>query len=241
MRQLPFQVRGSLQTLLALRLIAPDDPDFFRLLLDKIAHSPDFFRNAPLILDVGRLAQDEPIDLAAFVAQLHQHRLMPVGIQNGSPAWDEAALEIGLAVFGAGSEPKPPPERGTAPSSSRKSGAVPTPAAANARGAALVVREPVRGGQQITTDGDLVVLATVSPGAELAAGGHIHVYGSLRGRAFAGIGGDETALIFCDQLEAELLSIAGVHLVNEEIEPAKLRKRACVALEHERLVIQTLP
>lgn len=242
-RQLPFQVRGSLQTLLALRLIAPHDPDFFRLLLDKIAHSPDFFRNAPLILDVGRLAQDEPIDLAAFVEQLHQHRLMPVGIQNGSPAWDEAALEIGLAVFGAGSEPKPPPERGTAPGAPRKTGAVPASAAtaASARGAALVVREPVRGGQQITTDGDLVVLATVSPGAELAAGGHIHVYGSLRGRAFAGIGGDETALIFCDQLEAQLLSIAGAHLVNEEIDAAKLRKRACVALEHERLVIQTLP
>ena len=45
-RQLPFQVRGSLQTVLTLRLLAPDDPDFFRLLLDKIAHSPDFFRNA---------------------------------------------------------------------------------------------------------------------------------------------------------------------------------------------------
>ena len=100
-----------------------------------------------------------------------------------------------------------------------------------------VVREPVRSGQQITSEGDLVVLAPVSPGAELAAVGHIHVYASLRGRAFAGIEGDEPALIFCDQLEAELLSVAGVHLVNEEIEPDKLRRRAACMLEHERLVI----
>jgi septum site-determining protein MinC len=245
-RQLPFQVRGSLQTVLTLRLIAPDDPDFFRLLLDKIAHSPDFFRNAPLVLDVGRLVDREPSDLAAFAGQLRQHRLMPVGIQNSTPAWNEAALAAGLAVFGAGSDAAAPPaanaERTTAPAAPAVRAA---PAAALVpparRGPALVVREPVRGGQQITAEGDLVVLAAVSPGAELAAAGHIHVYGTLRGRAFAGIGGDEGALIFCDQLEAELLSVAGVHLVNEEIPAAKLRKRACVALEHERLVVHTLP
>jgi septum site-determining protein MinC len=238
-RQLPFQVRGSLQTVLALRLIAPHDPDFFRLLVDKIAHSPDFFRDAPVVLDVSLLAQQEPIDLADFVEQLHQHRLMPVGIQNGSPAWDAAALAVGLALFGAGSEPRAVVERPAAAAAPpRVAARAPVPPR---RGAALVVREPIRGGQQITADGDLVVLAAVSPGSELAASGHIHVYGSLRGRAFAGIHGDESALIFCDQLEAELLSVAGVHLVNEEIEPAKLRKRACVALEHERLVIHTLP
>lgn len=242
MRPLPFQVRGSLQTVLSLRLLAPDDPDFFRLLVDKIAHSPDFFRNAPLVLDVARLVGGEPFDLVAFAEQLRQHRLMPVGIQNGSPAWNEAAMAAGLAVFGAGSEAAErvaPPS--TRPATAAAAAAAPARAPASRRGPAQVVREPVRGGQQITADGDLVVLAAVSAGAELAASGHIHVYGTLRGRAFAGIEGDEAALIFCDQLEAELLSVAGVHLVNEEIEPAKLRKRACVALEHERLVVQTLP
>ena len=235
-RQLPFQVRGALQTVLTLRLLAPDDPDFFRLLLDKIAHSPYFFRDAPIVLDVGRLGEVDPADLPSFVAQLRQHRLMPVGVQNGNPAWNEAALALGLAVFGAGSDaPERPAALPTRPV------AAPAQPPAPARRSARVIREPVRGGQQITVDGDLVILAAVSPGAELAATGHIHVYGTLRGRAFAGIGGDERALIFCDQLEAELLSVAGVHLVNEEIPAAQLRKRAQVALEHERLVIHTLP
>jgi septum site-determining protein MinC len=192
-RQLPFQVRGSLQTVLALRLITPDDPNFFPLLVDKIAHSPDFFRDAPLVLDVGRLASGPPIDLAAFVERLHQQRLMPVGIQNGSPAWNEAAIAAGLAVFGAGSQPREPTER---------------PPAAPARQAAV---------------------------------GHIHVYGALRGRAFAGIEGDESAMIFCDQLEAQLVSVAGVHKVNEEIDPKQLRKRARIVLEHERIIIHTAP
>jgi septum site-determining protein MinC len=66
----------------------------------------------------------------------------------------------------------------------------------------------------------------------------VHVYGTLRGRAFAGIDGDESAMIFCDQLDAQLLSIAGVHLVSEEIDPQLIGRRVRVRLDGERLVIQ---
>ncbi len=234
-RQAPFQVRGSLQTVLSLRLLAPDDPKFLPLLLDKIAHSPDFFRDAPLVLDVGALVGGQLLDFELLTAKLREHRLMPVGIQNGSQEWNDAAMAAGLAVFGPGSparavtEPEPtvrPLPGRTAPPRARPS---------------LVIRDAVRGGQQINAEGDLIVMGTVSAGAELAAGGHIHVYAPLRGRAFAGIGGDENALIFCDQLEAELLSVAGVHLVADEIDAKHHRRRARVALEHERLVIHTLP
>ena len=237
-RQTPFQVRGSLQTVLSLRLLSPDDPNFIPLLVDKIAHSPDFFRDAPLVLDVGALTGQGPLDFALLAQHLRQHRLMPVGIQNGSPEWNEAAMAAGLAVFGAGSPARPPAEP-PPQNAARRPALAAAPAPPRAR-PARVIAEPVRGGQQIVADGDLVVTASVSAGAELAASGHIHVYGTLRGRAFAGIEGDETALIFCDQLEAELLSIAGVHLVSEAIDPMHQRRRARVALEGERLVIHAL-
>ena len=176
------------------------------------------------------------LDLALLAEHLRQHRLMPVGIQNGTPEWNEAAIAAGLAIFGAGSPPRQAVE--TPPAGRTTPVAV---AAAAPRGRpARVITEPVRGGQQIVADGDLVVTAPVSAGAELAASGHIHVYGTLRGRAFAGIEGDEAALIFCDQLEAELLSIAGVHLVSEGIDPKHQRRRARVELEGERLVIHAL-
>jgi septum site-determining protein MinC len=72
------------------------------------------------------------------------------------------------------------------------------------------VTQPVRSGQQVyAKDADLIILASVGTGAELLADGHIHVYGTLRGRALAGIQGDEQARIFCSQLQAELVSIAG--------------------------------
>jgi septum site-determining protein MinC len=237
-RGFPFQIRGSLQTVLALRLLRPDDPDLFRLLLDKIAHSPDFFRQAPIVLDVAPISQTPPIDLAAFAEQLRQQKLVPVGIQNGGPEWNEAAGKAGLAVLGAG---------GAAPAAGRSSPApADAPAAVGAaparRGAGLVVTEPVRSGQQIyCNDGDLVVLAPVGNGAEVAAAGHVHVYGALRGRAFAGVNGDDRAMIFCDQLHAELLSIGGVYLVNEEIDRDAVGRRARVSCANERLFVTTVP
>lgn len=236
-RAFPFQIRGSLQTVLALRLLRPDDPDLFRLLLDKIAHSPDFFRNAPIVLDVALIAHATPIDLAAFSEQLRQHKLVPVGIQNGTAEWNEAAVKAGLAVLGAGGAP--PSTRRAAPAESAQA---PSPAPAASRGAGLVITEPVRSGQQIfCDDGDLVVLAPVGNGAEVAAAGHVHVYGALRGRAFAGVNGDSRAMIFCEQLYAELLSIGGVYIVNEEIDRDAVGHRARVSCANERLFVTTVP
>ena len=81
-----------------------------------------------------------------------------------------------------------------------------------------VITSPIRGGQQVYAQGgDLIVLAPVSPGAELLADGNIHVYGPLRGRALAGIKGDTKARIFCRQLAAEMVSIAGQYKVAEDL------------------------
>jgi septum site-determining protein MinC len=234
-RNHPFQVRGSLQTILSLRLIAPHDPNFFAFLLDKIAHAPDFFRDAPVVLDVAPIADTPPVDFEHFVAKLREHRLVPVGISNASPAWLEAAGRIGLARFGSGGSAAERPAREPVRTAGR-----PVPAAK--RGPSMVIHEPVRGGQQIhAPDGDLVVLGSVGHGAEVAASGHIHVYGPLRGRAFAGIDGDEAAMIFCDQLDAELLSIAGVYMVNEAIDQRLINRRARATCDGERLVLAPVP
>jgi len=229
---LPFQIRGSLQTLLALKLLSPDDPAFFKALVEKVAHAPDFFRNAPLVLDAAAVKAKSPECLAEIVEKLREHRVVPIGLQNGSATWNEAAIALGLAIFGAGgggTDPKPA-------DAARGQAARKVPAAG------LVVREPVRGGQQVVAaDGDLIVMAPVSAGAEVAAAGHIHVYAPLRGRAFAGMNGDETAMIFCEQLHAELLSVAGIHLVNEELDPRLLGKRVRAALAGESLEVRPLP
>ena len=45
----------------------------------------------------------------------------------------------------------------------------------------------------------------------MIADGSIHIYAPLRGRALAGASGNTQARIFTTQLEAELVSIAGIY------------------------------
>ena len=80
---------------------------------------------------------------------------------------------------------------------------------------------PIRSGQQVYAEGsDLIVMTTVSPGAEVIADGCVHVYGTLRGRAIAGARGDKSARVFCRTMEAELIAVAGIYAVSEQVRGA---------------------
>jgi septum site-determining protein MinC len=228
-----FQIRGHLQTLIALRLIEPRHEQFFLALQKALARSPGFFRHAPVVLDAGPVVGQPPLNLAEFARRLRQQHLVPVGLQNGDEAWNQLAINAGLALVPAGrsvevSAGEPRPER--------------QKAAPARRNATVVVREPIRAGQQVYAEGgDLIALAPVSPGAEVLADGHIHIYGPLRGRAHAGIEGDRDARIFCHSLEAQLVSIAGVYVVNEEIDPRYLGKRVQIYCQDGAIVMAHLP
>ena len=96
----------------------------------------------------------------------------------------------------------------------------------------MIITEPVRSGRQIyAARGDLIVMGPVSAGAELLADGNIHVYSSLRGRALAGISGDTNARIFCHSLEAELVSIAGLYRVSEDLDASVFKKQVHIYLD----------
>jgi septum site-determining protein MinC len=110
------------------------------------------------------------------------------------------------------------------------------------RGAAtLLLDEPIRSGQSIFfPDGDVTVLGSVGSGAELIAGGSIHIYGTLRGRAMAGSQGNARARIFCSKIEAELLAIDG-HYLTADLMDKRLRDRPVQAwLEGNAVRITTL-
>lgn len=104
-----------------------------------------------------------------------------------------------------------------------------------------VITTPVRSGQQIyAAGGDLIVLAPVSAGAELLADGNIHVYGALRGRALAGVKGNTEARVFCQSLEAELISIAGYFKLNEDLRESHWKQSVQASLTEETLNIEPL-
>ncbi len=107
--------------------------------------------------------------------------------------------------------------------------------------ACKIISTPVRSGQQIyAAGGDLIVLAPVSAGAELLADGNIHVYGALRGRALAGVKGNTDARVFCHSQEAELISIAGCFMVDEDLRSDHWKQAVQILLQDEKLHIKTL-
>jgi septum site-determining protein MinC len=104
-----------------------------------------------------------------------------------------------------------------------------------------VIDRPVRSGQRVyAAGGDLTVIAPVNSGAELMADGNIHVYAPMRGRAMAGLHGDTKARIFCSDLQAELVSVAGHYRVSDRI-PAELKGRSIqIFLDQATLRIEPL-
>lgn len=223
----PFQIRGTSFTLLALKIANPRAADFFARLAETLALAPGFYSKAPIILDLSALVSAAPVDMIGFCASLRDLGLVPVGIQGATAAWEAASVEAGLAVFPAGRAAEAQSVRGRAKP-------LPSPKA-------RLVTEPVRSGQQVyAPDGDLIVTAAVSRGAELLAEGNIHVYGPLRGRAVAGLGGDRSVRIFCRHLDADLVSVGGFYMVSEQMDPALIGKPVQIRLVEERLVFDPL-
>jgi septum site-determining protein MinC len=118
---------------------------------------------------------------------------------------------------------------------------VPAAPALPAEPASLLLDSPVRSGQSVYFPaGDVTVLGSVGSGAEVVAGGSIHIYGTLRGRALAGTSGNRQARIFCRKIEAELLAIDGFYRTIDDLD-AKLRDRPIQAwLDGEALKIAAL-
>ncbi len=221
------RVEGGIFTVMVIGIGDPHDPSLAASLGEQVKRSPDFFADAPVVLDLKDcLGCTATEDFEELDGVLRQHRLIPVGIQNASALQQRAALAAGLAPF--------PASGGGA-----RRGAARTEAKANAtQPRTRLITRPVRSGTQIyAKDSDLIVVAPVSAGAELVADGHVHVYGTLRGRAIAGARGDVSARIFVQRLEAELVAIAGRYLVSEAIAPEHLRQPAQVALVEDRLQI----
>lgn len=104
-----------------------------------------------------------------------------------------------------------------------------------------LIHQPVRSGQQVyAAGGDLIIMASVSAGAEILADGNIHVYGTLRGRALAGVKGNTKARIFCHRMSAELVSIAGQYKISEDIDKHILGQATQVYLDKDQLHFKKL-
>jgi septum site-determining protein MinC len=242
-----FDVKGVMMSITVLRLRSKDMNLVERQLHNKVTQFPQFFENAPVVLDFEPLSGSaEGLRLTAFVRALRARKVVPVGVMNLEGAHHDDALAAGLGVMrpvvGARAQAVTPEAR--SPVLEPEPAATTTPAAPPPRDAArpqvvyahrppLVLHQAVRSGQEVhARQSDLIVLGPVNPGAEISADGNIHVYGVLRGRAIAGARGYTQARIFCQRMDAELVCVAGAYMLAEDIPETLREKPAQVFLEN---------
>ena len=234
----PYQIRGRFLTAISLRLEGPANRQMLAELDTQLRQTPQFFADAPLVIDLEQaVGFVSPDDLVGLIEHLRYRRVSVFAVQGGSREQMAAAATLGLISVPAGRDSG----RDLGPKAAAPADA-PAPAATPAEPARLsnrIITTPVRSGQTVVAEtGDLIVVGPVGSGAELIAAGNIHVYGHLRGRASAGVFGDETARIFCQSLEAELISIAGLYRTSESLDAVERRKDVQVFLQGDRLCVE---
>ncbi len=241
-RPRPVHFRGRSYLAFAL---APEPPvtDWLADLDAAIQRSAGFFAGRPAVLDLANTALSRA-DIVPLIKELETRDIRIMGIEGADPADFGPGLPPVLTNGRPASGREMVHETSQAKASEAKTPdakAKPQPQATEPQPASLLVENPVRSGQTIYfPNGDVVVLGSVGSGAEVVAGGSIHIYGSLRGRAMAGANGNAQARIFCRRIEAELLAISGYYRTVDDLE-VDLRHRPVQAwLEGDVMLIAAL-
>ncbi len=195
-----------------------------------LARSPGYFVGKPIVLDLAAVDLSGSA-IAHLLASLSDRNIRVLGIEGVA----ESRLAANMPPLLTGGRAcvitrNEPVQKAEEPREEPK----PKPTS-------LLLESPVRSGQSIVfTDGDVTVLGSVGSGAEIVAGGSIHVYGTLRGRAMAGVNGNSSARIYCQKIEAELLAIDGFYQTAEEIDVSLRNRPAQAWLQGDTMKITPL-
>ncbi|MGA9010369.1 MAG: septum site-determining protein MinC [Xanthobacteraceae bacterium] len=218
--------------------VAPQPPimDWLSALDVSLERSESFFAGQHMALDLSAVNLSSTA-IGQLVANLEERNIRILGIEGVDPAKWQVGLPPVLRS-GRGVRISEPPE---VVASVTLAPAVTPPAPQNQQPASLMIEDPVRSGQSVVfNEGDVTILGSVGSGAEIIAGGSIHVYGTLRGRALAGATGNTRARIFCHRVEAELLAIDSQYKTADDIEDRLRHGPAQAWLENGKLQVSAM-
>lgn len=239
-----FQLKSASVSMTALELYFFDDEEFESTLRDKISQAPGFFKDIPLIVSLEKYeGLSSELDFFKIIGTCRRHNIHVIGVRGGNDDQRRLARGASLALLPGGNQRDREIDTGPDTETAEAIDS-PTPPRVENHGEpapARIINQPVRSGQQVyAPDGDLIILAPVQAGAEVLAAGNIHVYGPLRGRALAGIHGAEHARVFCQSLEAELVSIAGHYKISEDLQDNGWKTAVQIQLREDLLVVTPL-
>ena len=192
-------------------VLEPTQPiaDWFAALDAWLVRSPTFFASKPVILEMAGIELG-PKEYRNLLSNLTLRHVRVMGVENASPAL--VGPHLPPVVTGGRNVNAPATPEESAPAASEPTKIEKTES--------LIIDGNVRSGQSVMhADGDVTIVGRVASGAEIVAGGSVHVYGALQGRVIAGISGSPSARIFCREARAELICIGGVYVTAEDMKP----------------------
>ena len=224
----PMRFRGRSYMAFAL---TPEPPivDWLAELDNWIRSSAGFFIGRPVVLDLAAVTLTTPA-IAHLIAELGTRNIRIMGIEG-----------IEADKLGPGLPPLLKGGRAASVEAVDSTAASKPAAAVCKEPSSLLLEAPVRSGQSVFfPDGDVTVLGSVGSGAEVIAGGSIHIYGTLRGRAMAGMSGNRQARIFCNKIEAELLAIDGWYRTADDLSESLHGRPIQAWLENDAIMVAAL-
>ena len=162
-------------------------------LMETVAAQDDFFRGARLAIQIEDRALGAA-ELGSLRSALAEHEVTLWAILSTSETTQSAAADLGLSrdLETRRSEDDDIPVDTQLPGEE-----------------AVLLQRTLRSGHSVRHPGHVVVIGDVNPGAEIIAGGHVVVWGRLRGVVHAGAAGDESAMVCALDLAPTQLRIAG--------------------------------
>jgi septum site-determining protein MinC len=201
-----------------LTLFSNDVQELAVHLQKKLAQAPNFFKKTPLILAFDEEQEEIEISTLQTVLSILERYQLHLSGCSGPVHWVSSIADffnIPYLMNEKNSEIKHKKD-------------------------SQVLTEPLRAGQQFYTQDDVIILARTHSGSEVISQGHIHCYSKAQGRLIAGVNGQKESKIFCQSLDAELLSIAGVFMTKRQIDENYLGKQCIIELKDGQLNIQLI-
>jgi septum site-determining protein MinC len=201
--------------------------------------APDFFQNAPVVVNIEDASLK--IDFADMKQIINDQGFILVGVSGDLSSEQKELLNAQHIAILRSSVRQSNKIAGEEIPTAQEPLEIPVVSSHPHEVKTKIHRGRVRSGQQIyAKETDLIIHGDVGAGAEVIADGNIHIYGTLSGKALAGAMGDKNACIFCQTLKPELLSIAGVYKLSDDLASDYVAKSCIVTLQNEQIVLDKL-
>ncbi len=216
--------------------LAPEAPltEWFARLDQWTENSPGFFAGRPVVLNLNHFTLDAE-EIGDLVDGLADRGIRVFAIEAKDA--EDLGPDLPPLLTGARAIPVEEPQPAHRPANTNEQ----AEPARTVEQKTLIIEAPIRSGQSIFhPHGDVIVLGSVGSGSEIIAGGSVHIYGTLRGRAFAGVMGNPNARIFCQKNEAELLAVDGWYRTADDMEPSSRGRAIQAFLDNEVIWVSAL-